>query len=365
MRKTMVQVFGAMPGHLAPFLLRSNNFTSVERTPWGGLHIADRYKRKVIDQSTATLRIGESWEFSVGDELASVDTDGKLLRDRIADDRLGMLGMEAEHGANTTSLLVKLLDADDDLSVQIHPFDDDPTLRANETGKTEAWLVLRADPNACIYLGLNSDVTEATLRTTLSQGGDVSQHLRRWEVVAGDFLVVEPGTPHAIGRGITLVEPQTATAGKRPLTYRYWDWNRRYDARGKLDSDGTARELHVERALAVTRWPALTHGEPPFARTGRVDLNATATWQALCAPKDAACIASRLRVGQFSGHGRVEVPDWNVLRALTIVAGEINVRDARHSLVAETGQTVVLPASATSLHLDLNHAHAVLSAAAV
>jgi len=365
----MVQVFGAaMSTRIPPFLLRADNVTTIERTPWGGTHLADRFKRDVLGPAWAGRPIGESWELSAGNELPSADLDGRLLRDRIQGDPAAMLGREAQLGGNTTALLVKLLDARDDLSVQIHPFDNDPALAPDEAGKAEAWLVVRADEGASIHLGLRDHVDEPLMRQTLRDGGDVSQLLRRWHVAPGDFFVVEPGTPHAIGRGVTLVEPQTATAGKRAMTYRYWDWNRRYDGSGRLDPNGKSRELHVERAIAVTRWPGRDGVEPPFSRNGAADLTAIATWQTLCGPaphESTSRTSNALRVARLSGTGDLAVPDWNVLRALTVLEGAVDLRSADTLLRVDAGRTAVLPASATDLRVQLRAAQAVVSAVVV
>lgn len=347
-----------------PFLLRADNFTPAARTPWGGHHLANHYKFTLLDDAWRGQPIGESWELSAGDELGSTDTHGATLRDRLASNPDAFLGDEAKSGANTTALLVKLLDAADDLSVQIHPFDHDPQLAPDEAGKSEAWLVIRADEDAAIYLGLREGVDEARMRHVLETGGDASALLRRWSVRPGDFFVVEPGTPHAIGRGVTLVEPQTATAGKRALTYRYWDWNRRYDQEGKLDPAGQPRPLHVERALAVTNWPKDTPVDPPWVRLGPANLHGPATWQPLCGPENAPCPSYALRVGQLRGEGTLGIPDWNVLRGLTVLEGRVTLEWNAGRLDVNAGQTAVLPACATSLKAQLTAAHAVLSACA-
>lgn len=363
MRGTMVQVFGAtMSFAVPPFLLRSDNFTSDQRTPWGGTYLARHIKRRALGPGHDSKRIGESWELSATRELPSVDLRGEPLRDRIARQPTELLGAEATHAGANTSLLVKLLDAADDLSVQIHPRDDDPKLAATETGKAEAWLVVHAEPDAAIYLGLKDNVNESTMREVLTGGGDLSQLLQRWPAEAGDFFVVEPGTPHAIGRGIVLVEPQTARDGREPVTYRYWDWNRRYDASGRVGPAGVGRPLHVQRALEVTRWPKGEAAAPPFLRAGAAKVLDGARFEALCGPDTATCHSSALRVGRFVGSGAIAVPDWDVLRALTVLEGNVTLSWPTDTLLVEAGQTAVVPACATGISARLDSAHAVLSA---
>jgi mannose-6-phosphate isomerase class I len=363
MRGAMVQVFGAtMSFAVPPFLLRSDNFTSDQRTPWGGTYLAHQIKRHVLGPEHQGRRIGESWELSTTRDLPSVDLQGEPLRDRIRRQPADLLGAEARHGSTNTSLMVKLLDAADDLSVQIHPGDDDPKLGPSEAGKTEAWLVVHAEPDAAIYLGLKDHVDERAMRAMLTSGGDLSALLRRWPVQAGDFFVVEPGTPHAIGRGVVVVEPHTAKDGREPVTYRYWDWNRRYDAQGRVDQAGVARPLHVERALEVTRWPEGDATTPLVSRAGAPEVNAAARWEPLCGPDAAACHSSSLRVGRFIGCGAAAVPDWNVLRALTVLEGSVTLHWPTDALTVTAGQTAVVPACAMHLTAQMDSAHAVLSA---
>lgn len=363
MRGTMVQVFGAtMSFAVPPFLLRSDNFTSEQRTPWGGTYLARHIKRHLVGAGDQERRIGESWEFSTTTDLPSVDLSGTSLRDRIALQPAEFLGAEAKDGNDRTSLLVKLLDAADDLSVQIHPPDDDPALNPTETGKAEAWLVVHAEPDAAIYLGLKPRVDASHMRRVLAAEDDLSTLLHRWPVQPGDFFVVEPGTPHAIGRGVTLVEPQTATGGKQPVTYRYWDWNRRYDAEGRIDPSGVARSLHVERAIRVTRWPGDVPAAQPTFRAGAPSVHGSARWEPLCGPSEAPCVSSALRVGRLVGHGELALPGWNVLRALTVIEGQVTLTGASHVLTIATGQTAVVPACVATITAHLDSAHAVLSA---
>lgn len=359
----MVQVFGAtMSFAVPPFLLRSDNFTSGQRTPWGGTYLASHIKRHALGPEHHGKRIGESWEFSTTRDLPSVDLHGEPLRDRITRQPAELLGAEANDGGTNTSLLVKLLDAADDLSIQIHPRDDDPKLAATETGKAEAWLVIHAEPDAAIYLGLKDNVDESTMREVLTACGDLSQLLQRWPAQAGDFFVVEPGTPHAIGRGIVLVEPQTARHGREPVTYRYWDWNRRYDAGGRVDPTGVGRLLHTDRALEVTRWPAGEAAAPPFLRAGAPKVLDGARFEPLCGPDTAPCHSSALRAGRLVGSGAVAVPDWNVLRALTVLEGNVTLSWPTDTLIVGAGQTAVVPACVTGLTARLDAGHAVVSA---
>jgi mannose-6-phosphate isomerase len=249
--------------------------------------------------------------------------------------------------------------------VQIHPAVDDPKLAADETGKPECWYIVANTPGAGLYLGLRPDVTFERMRTTLASGGDVSQLLGFVAVEPGDFYLLQPGMAHAVGRGVTLIEPQYVAPGRRGVTLRYWDWNRRYDAHGKPDPAGRERELHVERALEVTDWAHTT--DPRWlaaqrCRSGAPDVAAAARCELLCGSEANAPVRSDyLRAARVFGSGAVTLPDWRTLRALTVIDGELELRGAFGALTIPRGRTAALPAAATTITCEVRRGHALLS----
>jgi mannose-6-phosphate isomerase len=348
---------------LRPHLLTADNFTPAARTPWGGRRIAQYKSGLGIARELTDQPVGEAWELSFGPELPSRTTDGMWLRDLVSSDRERYLGREAEHGAS--ALLVKWLDAEDDLSVQIHPSVDDPTLAPEETGKPECWYIVASAPGAGIYLGLEAGVDADQMRQALAASEDVSKLLRFQPVTPGDFYLLPPGLPHAVGKGVTLVEPQYVAPGKKGVTLRYWDWNRRYDAQGRRDPAGTARELHVERALQVTEWHKSSDaGWLARQRTaaGEPDLAASAECCVLCGPEASARVRSPfLRAARLSGTGSVQLPDWGSIRALTVIDGTLRLTGAFGELTVPRGATAALAAGLTDLACELERGHAVLS----
>lgn len=348
-----------------PVVLRADNFTPPERTPWGGERILERYKDGLRLEAEGV--VGESWEVSVEPDFPAVvdgrasealDLDGRPLAQVIAADPRGWLGAEAPLGG--APLLVKLLDAATPLSVQIHPTDDDPALGPEESGKPESWLVVEADEGAGLYLGLQPGVDEASMRRAIEAGDDVSELLPFVPVAPGDFFLIEAGTPHAIGGGVTLVEPQRVLPGKRGLTYRYWDWNRRYDTQGQPDENGEPRALHVDEALRVTRW-ALPRGEVLLdevrMRAGVPDPAGPPVLTAL-AGEGSALPSSTLEVSSLGGTGSMVLPASAGFRALTVVAGSLTVDGIR----LERGRSAALPAQQAH-ELVLEGSWAVLSRA--
>jgi mannose-6-phosphate isomerase len=356
-----------------PLLLRADNFTPPQRTPWGGTRVLRDLKASApLTQGKAAYAcVGESWELSVEPDFPSYVDDAavrgaqpRTLASVIAEDPSAFLGREARHGQAGTALLVKLIDTADELSVQIHPTDDYAALAPGEAGKPESWYVVSREPGAGLYLGLADGVTRDALASALAAGADLTPLLGFAPVDPGDFFLIEAGTPHAIGRGIVLVEPQHVAPGKRGLTYRYWDWNRRYDARGVLDPRGEPRALHVEHALAVTRWDAprgTAFAESVRLRAGEPDLRAPANLTRLAGPHG-GLPSAWLDVARLAGTGELAWPAADALVGLTVVAGSVTLVDARGRRTrVERGRSAALPACIGELRLHLDGAHAVLS----
>jgi mannose-6-phosphate isomerase class I len=351
----------AMP---RPVLLAADNFTSPARTPWGGRRICGTYKAALgLAPALREQAIGESWELSLGPELPSRLEDGRYLQQAVSADPLAFLGAEA--AAGSSALLVKWLDAADHLSVQIHPAVDDPKLVRDETGKPECWYIVAREPGAGLYLGLRPDASLERMRELLASGADVSSLLEFVPVEPGDFYLLQPGMPHAVGRGVTLVEPQYVAPGRRGVTLRYWDWNRRYDEHGKQAPNGEPRELHVERALEVTDWARAS--DPVYlaaqrCRPAAIDLTAASRCEPLCGTDLGTPVRSDyLRALRIAGTGEVRLPDWNTLRALTVIDGEVELRGGFEPLRVARGRTAALPASATEIVCRLEHGHALVS----
>jgi mannose-6-phosphate isomerase len=228
-----------MKALVAPLKIRSDHFTPLTRTPWAGFEISRSFKQHVAARPD---RIGESWEFSCDPDFPSRLDDGRLLMDVIAEAPSEMLGPTQ---SQTCEILVKLIEASEPLSVQLHPSDDDPNLKPQECGKPESWLVLSAQPGSGIYLGFAKPLSKSELTTHQW----TKESLQFVPVNVGDYFEIEPGVPHAIGPGVCLLEPQRILFGKSGKTFRLWDWDRRYNSQGEVDMiNGTARELHLQQA---------------------------------------------------------------------------------------------------------------------
>lgn len=229
-------------------------------TPWGGTALREVFGKPIPDDTT-----GESLEVSVLPGLCSRDPDGKGL------DVWWREGGEAFRGTKvgeTFPLLLKLIHARQRLSVQVHPKDAYAGLHeGGKLGKTEAWVILQAQPGARLVYGIVPGVTREALAHAAAQGAALEDCLRWIEVQTGNVLYIPAGMVHAIGEGILLYEIQQSS----DVTYRFWDW-------GRLDEKGNPRQLHLQKGLDVTDetlWlePCVGTGAPASggARTRLID----------------------------------------------------------------------------------------------
>ena len=208
---------------------------------WGGRNLARLFGRDLPDGV-----IAESWEVSGHGAAPSVVDHGPLkghdLPGLVADHGVGLVGRRGAEAVERGAfpLLVKLLDASHALSVQVHPDDDYAAAHhPGESGKTEMWYVLHAEPGAGIILGLTAGTDRAALRRAVAQRR-VQDCVNRVAVRPGDSVLIPAGTVHGILSGIVLVEVQQSS----DTTYRIHDW-------GRLGADGRPRELQIDRAMDV------------------------------------------------------------------------------------------------------------------
>lgn len=208
----------------------------LKRLIWGGRRLGDLLGKPIGPESDHA----ECWE--VADHAADVSrvSEGPLtgvpLRELVRQRGPELLG-DALGPRDQFPLLIKFIDAHQVLSVQVHPDDARGRKLVNDNGKTEAWVVLHADPGSLIYCGLKPGVDRAEFTEALGSGA-VEPLLHRFEPKAGDCVLVPAGTVHAIGAGIVLVEVQQMS----DATFRVYDW-------GRLGADGRPRPLHLDHAL--------------------------------------------------------------------------------------------------------------------
>ena len=298
------------------------------RKPWGGRRLAALLNKSLPPNQP----IGESWELVSLPGHESRVRGGVLagwtlaaLVDAWASDLLG--GVARVEGR--FPLLIKFLDARENLSVQVHP---KPGSGARGV-KHEAWYIVQADPGAKLYVGLKPGVRPEDVKRVVNTPALIDL-LREWPAEPGGCYYLPSGTPHALGAGIVVAEIQTPS----DVTYRMYDW-------GRVDADGRPRELHVAEALANVRYDVTKEMVRPSAATIQ-----TATTPPIAATRVATCERFvidhvTVRVGDrfVLAGGRMRV--WIILDG----AGRLTCEDepAGECRFA-CGDVVLIPAACTS-----------------
>ncbi|ADY52847.1 mannose-6-phosphate isomerase, type 1 [Pseudopedobacter saltans DSM 12145] len=205
---------------------------------WGGRKIKD-----VLHKDFSPLpNCGETWEISGVSSDVSVVANGILkgqkLSDILAEEKENLVGKKNyQTYGNEFPLLVKFIDANDDLSIQVHPNDELAEKRHHSKGKTEMWYVLQADSGSTLISGFNQPVDRAKYLEKF-ESGQLMEILNKEEVSAGDIFFLPAGRIHTIGKGLLIAEIQQTS----DITYRIYDFDR-------VDDKGNKRELHVKEAL--------------------------------------------------------------------------------------------------------------------
>ncbi len=206
---------------------------------WGGNRLVEEFGKESAGEVTA-----ESWELSCFPGSESVIEEGeyagKTLTEYIEAEGKQVLGTNCERFGDFP-VLIKFIDARKDLSLQVHPSDEYALAHENQFGKTEMWYILDAAEGAFLYYGFNREVTQEEFRRRI-EDETLTEVLNAYPVQKGDVVFIESGTIHAIGAGILVAEIQQNSN----VTYRVFDYGRR-------DKDGNLRELHVDKAVDVTK----------------------------------------------------------------------------------------------------------------
>ena len=295
----------------APILLRPSGKDYL----WGGSRLNDDFE-KAIDMNP----LAETWECSTHPDGPSFAVGGKFEGQSLAE----ILRAHPEYlgtrhtGETGLPILVKFIDARENLSVQVHP--DDAYAKAHENGqlgKTEMWYVLDAARDSHLVYGLSRDTDAATLRQAIA-GGTLEKYLQRVPIRRDDVFFIPAGTIHAICRGIVVAEVQQSSN----VTYRVCDY-------GRLGPDGKPRALHIAQALDVTR---RTAGVPTPDFGGHLARCDYFTVDLLAAPQAATCGAESFL-------------------SLLILDGEGEVRCGGETVRAKKGDSLFLPAGSGEARL--------------
>lgn len=207
---------------------------------WGGNRL-----HSVFGFDLPNDKIGEDWAISAHPHGVSVVENGEFKGQKLDDlwtEHKELFGHPSEP---VFPLLIKILDAEDELSVQVHPDDAYGMEHEGELGKTECWYIIDAEPGAEIIYGHHAQTREELAE--MIEDGRWDDLLKKVPVKKGDFFYVPSGTIHAIGKGIMILETQQSS----DTTYRVYDYDRK-------DNQGKTRELHIQQSIDVTTVPAKT-----------------------------------------------------------------------------------------------------------
>lgn len=293
---------------------------------WGGEKILP-YKGIVSDQK----QIGESWEISGVKDNESVVAEGPdagmKLPELIARDGAKLLGEENyKRFGEEFPLLIKFIDARQDLSIQVHPNDEQAWERHRSKGKTEMWYVVDADPGSSLRSGFAKKVTPEEYEASIADN-TITELLAEYDIHAGDLFFLPAGRIHSIGAGAFIAEIQQTSN----ITYRIYDFNR-------VDANGKTRELHTEQSKAVIDYDVQpdyrTHYEASDDK--RIEL--------------VSCPYFTTSLYNITKVHNINLKETDSFVILICTEGEGTVTDSNgDSIAMRQGETVLVPATVTSL----------------
>lgn len=289
----------------------------LKQTIWGGRLLGDHLKKPI---GTAA-DYAESWEVVDHGEDQSVVQNGtlagKTLKQLIQADANWLLG--AKTGMDSFPLLLKYLDCNRVLSVQVHPSDGYALkMPTPDLGKTEAWYIVAAAPESVIYAGLKKGVDSHGLQTAI-ENGTTEEVLHSFHPSAGDIVFIPAGTVHALGAGLLVAEIQQSS----DTTFRLFDWNR-------TDSNGNSRPLHIDQGIEVTDFSS----GPVAARNSDPEVEG---WQTI--------VSCDKFVLNLLERGAACAGQDDKFHILTIPRGKATLRFGEEIMELSTGDTVLLPAA--------------------
>jgi mannose-6-phosphate isomerase len=307
---------------------------------WGGRNLETLYGKQLPPGKP----IGESWEVSdrpgAESEIINGPLAGQTLHTLVRQHPRELLGGAPAHGGRFP-LLVKILDAEEKLSLQVHP----PAERAAELKgepKTEMWYIAQARPGARLYVGLEEGVTQALFEQKISEGS-VEECFQQVEVRSGDAMFLPSGRVHAIGAGLVIFEIQQNS----DTTFRVFDWNR-------TDASGKARQLHIAESLRSIDFSDFCP-QPIRQETG-VFTDANMHIQTLVEHPlfsvEAVTCASGCHIEYAPGTPRI----------IGVIEGEVRVAHSKHPLDLKAGDFCLIPAAIDQARLEMNGAAKILAA---
>lgn len=294
---------------------------------WGGQKL-----KTVLGKDFSISQCGESWELStVPNDVSMVkggDLDGRALTQLIEEFKGKLVGEKVyrKFGASFP-LLIKFLDAQEDLSIQVHPDDTLAQERHNSFGKTEMWYVMQADPGATLRVGFNREINQETYLKYL-QDKNLDAILNIIPAQPGDVFFLPAGRVHSIGKGLLIAEIQQTS----DITYRLYDFDRK-------DSSGKTRELHTEQALDAIDYHYYTELKKSFQNPEK---------QITTAVSSDYFVTNLLSFDKGLNRNYGQQDSFVIFMG---VSGEAELEYEGGKINIATGETVLLPASIKQITL--------------
>lgn len=278
---------------------------------WGGTRLKTEFNK-----GENLEKVAESWELSAHKDGESIISGGKFdslsFTQYLEKNGRVCIGENAEK-FEFFPILIKLIDAADNLSVQVHPSDEYALKYEGEYGKTEMWYVVDCEKDAFLYYGFSKSVTKDEFKERI-QNNTLLEILNKVQIKKGDVFFIESGTIHAIGKGAFICEVQQNSN----KTYRVYDYDRR-------DKNGNARELHIEKALDVT---TLAPAKKYKAENEKI--------LAKC---------KYFTVEKFECDGKAEIElNQNCFRSVIVLTGEAKLKVGDKELDIKKGDSIFIPA---------------------
>ena len=296
---------------------------------WGGTDILP-YKGFPED----TRKIGESWELSHVEQNFSVVANGckagKTIDELIKEYGNLLLGDKVvKQFGHTFPLLIKFIDARDNLSIQVHPNDQLAKVRHQSFGKTEMWFVVKAAPNAFLYSGFSKQI-DADEYVRRVENGSLMEVLQKYNVKAGDVFFLPAGRVHAIGSGCFIAEIQQTSN----VTYRIYDYNRK-------DANGNERELHTEWAKDAIDYTVYPNYKTPYTA---IENEATRLVQ---------CPYFTTNLLHFTQAKKRDFASLDSFIVYICTEGKALLKDNKeNTLPVQQGQTILIPANTEYLAIE-------------
>lgn len=291
----------------------------VSETIWGGRKLIDEYGVKTEKNNAA-----EGWMLSCHEAGASIAANGEFAGISFAEvvkNNPELCGKNAEK-FDDFPILIKFIDAMDNLSVQVHPTKEYCEKNGRGQSKTECWYIIDCDEDAYLLLGFNDKITPAQFKEAI-ENNTLTDYVSKVPVKKGDFFFIESGTLHAICKGILLAEVQESSN----TTYRIYDYNR-------VGADGKPRELHVEDGAAVTKLEK--YSQPDFSNPA-LDTDE----RRLLADCPLFKVWKLDTNGEFCGNATEES-----FVSLLIMDGEGSLECCGETLALKKGDSIFIPANA-------------------